>query len=173
MGHLFSSPIVSLPNQLNMVGTYKRVSCTGLEELLMLLTGFADKRAESAGSADTPCYLIVDVEEITMTWTMTYKRTNMVQTIIFRMPAHAKSPEDVIKVMNVPNKSTPQPRMEVARNNTGDNLVFSDKKIKKGTIRISRKFSDDWREMTQVMTVRGEDVSCKEVFRRVDEMEKV
>ena len=30
---------------LNMVGTYKRVSCTELEEMLLVLTGFADQRA--------------------------------------------------------------------------------------------------------------------------------
>ena len=59
--------------------------------------------------------------------------------------------------------------MEVVRNRTGSVLVFSDKKMKKGTIRMERRFSDDWMEMTQVVTMRGEEVECREVFRRVVE----
>ena len=59
--------------------------------------------------------------------------------------------------------------MEVVRNRTGSVLVFSDKKMKKGTIRMERRFSDDWMEMNQVVTMRGEEVECREVFRRVGE----
>ena len=71
-----------------MVGTFKRVSCTRLVKLLRVQTGFADKRTESAGSADTPCYLTVNVEEATKMWTMKYKRSNISQTIMFKMPDH-------------------------------------------------------------------------------------
>ena len=169
MGSLFSSTSLSLPSLECMVGTFERVSCIGMEELMTVQTGFADKRAESAGSADTPCYLIVEVEEATQVWTMKYKRSNMSQTIMFKMPDHAKFPVDVIKVMNTPERSTPQQKMEVVRNATGNSLVFSDKKMKKGTIRMERKFSEDWRTVTQVVSVRGEEVSCVEVFRRVEE----
>ena len=135
----------------------------------MVKSGFADKRTESAGSADTPRYLTVVVEEATKIWTMKYKWSNMSQTIMFKMPGHAKFPVDVIKVMNTPERSTPQQKMKVVRNATGNSLVFSDKKMKKGTIRMERKFSEDWRTVTQVVTVRGEEVSCVEVFRRVEE----
>ena len=72
----------------------------------------------------------------------------------------------MLKVINVPERSTPQPRMEVVRNRTGSVLLFSDKKIKKGTIKIERRFSADWMEMIQVVIVRGEEVSCVEMFRR-------
>ena len=41
--------------------------------------------------------------------------------------------------------------------------------MKKITIRIERKFSKDWRTETQVVTVRGEEVSCVEVFRGGEE----
>ena len=44
-------------------------------------------------------------------------------------------------------------------------LVFSDKKMKKRTTRMGGKFSKDWRTVTQVVNVRGEEVSCMEVFR--------
>ena len=169
MGNMFSSTAPSLPSLECMVGTFKRVSCTGMEELLMVQTGFADKRTESAGSNDTPCYLTVEMEEATHMWTMKYKRSNMSQTIMFKMPGHAKFPVDVIKVMNTPERSTPQHKMEVVRNATGSSMVFSDKKMKKGTIRMERKFSEDWRTVTQVVTVRGEEVSCIEVFRRMEE----
>ena len=170
MGNMFSSTTSFLPSLECMVGTFKRVSCTGMEELLMVQTGFADKRTESAGSADTPCYLTVEMEEATQMWTMKYKRSNMSQTIMFKMPGHAKFPVDVIKVMNTPERSTPQHKMEVVRNATGSSMVFSDKKMKKGTIRMERKFSEDWRTVTQVVTLRGEEeVSCIEVFRRVEE----
>ena len=81
---------------------------------------------------------------------------------------HAKFPKNVLKVKNVPERSTPQPRMEVVREKTGCVLVFLHKKRKKGTIRTERRFSADWMEMTQVVTMRGdEEVSCVEVFRRV------
>ena len=46
------------------------------------------------------------------------------------------------------------------------------KNVKKGTIRIERKFAEDWMEMVQVTTVRREDATCKEVFSRVMEEEK-
>ena len=87
---------------------------------------------------------------------------------MFKMPAHAKFSKNVLKVITVPERSTPQQRMEVVRNRTGSVLVFSDKKMKKGAIRTERRFSADWMEMTQVVTLRGdEEVSCVEVFRRV------
>lgn len=123
MGSMVSSPTPSLPSLERMVGIYKRVSCTGMEELLMVQTGFADKRAEAAGSADTPCYLTVEVEEATQVWTMKYKRSNMSQTIMFKMPGHAKFPVDVMKVMNTPERSTPQHRMEEVRNAIGYCMV--------------------------------------------------
>ena len=76
-------------------------------------------------------------------------------------------PVDVIKVMNTPERSTPQHKMDIVRNSTVNSMVFSDKKMKRGTIRMERKFSEDWRTVTQVLTVRGEEeVSCIEVFRR-------
>ena len=169
MGNTFSSPKPSLPSQQGMVGTYKRVSCTGLDSLLLVQTGLADKRAQKAGSVDTPCCLTVTMDESNSMWSMKYKRSNLVQIIMFRMPIYAKCPVDVVKVINVPEKTTPQPRMEVVRNKGGNIIAFSDKK---GTIRIERKFSEDWAEMIQVTTVRGEDVACTEVFRRVMEEKK-
>ena len=59
--------------------------------------------------------------------------------------------------------------MEVVRTKTGSVLVFLHKKRKKGTIRTERRFSVDWMEMTQVVTMRGEEeeVFCVEVFRKV------
>ena len=172
MGCMCSSTSTTpvLANLEGMVGTYKRVSCTGMEALLMVQTGFADERAEIAGSPDTPCSLSVEVDESRM-WTMKYKRSNMEQTIMFKMPPYAKFPVDVIKVINIPERSTHQNKMEIIRNATGSAMVFSDKKMKKGTIRMERKFSEDWREITQVVSIRGEEVSCTEVFRRVMEEE--
>ena len=46
-------------------------------------------------------------------------------------------------------------------------LIFSDKKIKKRTTMMERKCSKDWMTVTQVVTVRGEEVFCMEVFRKV------
>ena len=43
-------------------------------------------------------------------------------------------PVDVIKVVNM--RSTPQHKIEVVRNATENSLVFSDKKMKKVTMRI-------------------------------------
>eukprot|EP00092_Neocalanus_flemingeri_P089265 GFUD01112940.1.p1 GENE.GFUD01112940.1~~GFUD01112940.1.p1 ORF type:complete len:123 (+),score=48.37 GFUD01112940.1:24-371(+) len=114
-------------------------------------------------------------------WSTKYKMMNMVQTMMFRMPGYAKCTVNVVKVLNVPERSTPQPRMEVARNTAGNILVFSDKNMKKGTIRIERKFSGDWREVTQVYYDIGgweelgceEEVSYTEVFRRVEVEEMV
>ena len=54
----FSSNTAPLPFLEGMLGTYKRVSCMGMEELLMLQRDFADKMAEAAGSADV--FLIRD-----------------------------------------------------------------------------------------------------------------
>ena len=45
----FSSNTAPLPFLEGMLGTYKRVSCMGMEELLMLQTCFADQMAEAAG----------------------------------------------------------------------------------------------------------------------------
>ena len=90
MGNMFSSNTPILSSMEGMLGTYKRVSCMGMEKLLMLQTCFADKMAEAAGSADTPCYHSVELEETTQVWTMEYKRRNMSQAIMFKMPAHAK-----------------------------------------------------------------------------------
>ena len=98
---------------------------------------------------------------------MEYKRSNMSQVIMFKMPAHAKFPKNVLKVINVPERSTPQPRMEVVRKKTGSVLVFLHKKRKKGTIRTKRRFSVDWMELTQVVTMRGgEEVFCVELLGR-------
>ena len=143
------------------------MSCTGMEELLRVQTGFADKRAKIAGSNDTPCTLTVDLEEGTFMWTMKYRRDNMEQTIMFKMPAHSKVPVNVEKVINVPTRSTPQPKLEVVRDSSGLSLMFSDKDVKRGTLRMERKFSEDYNEVTQVVTLRGEDVSCIEKFCRV------
>ena len=98
---------------------------------------------------------------------MEYKRSTMSQTIMFNMPVHAKFPKNVLKVINVPERSTPQPRMEVVRKKTGSVLVFLHKKRKKGTIR--RRFSVDRMEMTQVVTMlwEEEEAFCVEVFRKV------
>ena len=114
MGSLFSSTTSSsFPSLECMVGIFERVSCTGMEELLKVQTCFDDKRrAVSAGSADTSCYLTVEVEEATQMCTMKYKRSIMLQTIMFKMPGHAKYPVNVIKVMNTPERSTPQHKME-------------------------------------------------------------
>ena len=54
MGNMFSSNTPLLSSMEGMLGTYKRVYCMGMKDLLMVQTGFADKRAEAAGSADTP-----------------------------------------------------------------------------------------------------------------------
>ena len=56
-----------------------------------------------------------------------------------------------------PEWSTPQPKIVVDMYATGNPLVFSDKKMKKITIRLERKFSKDWRTVTQVVTVRVEE----------------
>ena len=56
---------------------------------------------------------------------------------------HHLSPVDVIMVMNTPEQSSPQHKMEFVRNATENSLVFSDKKMKKRTIRMERKISKD------------------------------
>ena len=53
MGNMFSSNTPLLSSIEGTLGTYKRVYCMGMKDLLMVQTGFADKRAEAAG-ADTP-----------------------------------------------------------------------------------------------------------------------
>ena len=95
MGNCFLCPTPSIPSQLDMVGTYQRVSCT------------VYRAGGDVASDDTPCYFTVDIEKSTKIWTMTYQRSNMVQAIIFRMPGRAKFLVDVIKVLNVLVKSTP------------------------------------------------------------------
>ena len=175
MGNIFHScATTNLPNMEGMegmegmVGSYERVSCEGMEELLKLQTGFVDKRAEIAGSNDTPCTLTVELDNISHTWTMKYKRSNMEQVIMFKMPNHPKCPVSVSKVINVPARSTPQPKMEIVRDVTGRSMMFYDKKMDKGTIRMERKFSEDMKEVTQVVTLRREEVSCIEKFTRVE-----
>ena len=161
-----SSSTPHLPHVEGMVGTYRRVSCTGMEELLRVQTGFDDQRAKVAGKNDTPCNLIVEFDDSTNTWTMKYMRSNMEQIIMFYMPKHAKVAEKVVRVINVPARTTPQPRMEVARNSTGRSLQFSDTKMKKGTIRMERKFTENFMEVTQVVSLRGKEVKCVEKFIR-------
>ena len=68
--------------------------------------------------------------------------------------------------VNVPSRSTPQSRMEIARDSTGRSLLFSDKNMKKGTIRMEIKFSEDFTEVNRVVTLRGEEISCVEKFIR-------
>ena len=161
-----SRTTVHLPLIENMVGTYRRVSCTGMEELLRAQTGFTDKRANVAGNDDTPCILTIELDDITQMWTMKYKRSNMVQTIMFNMPKRSKFPENVVKVINVPARSTPQSKMEITRDSTGRSLMFSDKKMMKGTIRMEIKVSEDFMGVTRMVTLRGEEVSCVEKFIR-------
>ena len=89
MGNCCSSSSTStshLPHVEGMVGTYKRVSCTGMEELMRVQTGFTDKRAKIAGNKATPCNLTVKFDDSTNMWTMKYKRSNMKQIIMFHMP---------------------------------------------------------------------------------------
>ena len=168
MGNILSTNSSStLPHIVEgMVGSYKRVSCTGMEELVRVQTGFTDKRASVAGHKDTPCNLTVELDESTNMWTMKYKRSNMEQIIMFHMPKHAKIPEKVVQVINVPARSTPQSRMEVARDSTGRSLLFSDTDMKKGTMRMERQFTENFMEVTQVVSIRGEEVSCVEKFIR-------
>ena len=64
--------------------------------------------------------------------------------------------------MIIPERSTPQHKMWFVRNAAGNTFVFSDKKMKKIIKRMERKFSKDWRTVTQVVIVRGEEVSCME-----------
>ena len=134
--------------------------------MLRAQTGFTDKRANVAGNDATPCSITVEHDDGTHTWTMKYKRSNMEQTIMFKMPKQAKFPGNVIKVINVPSRSTPQSRMEIARDSTGRSLLFSDKNMKKGTIRMEIKFSEDFTEVTRVVTLRGKEISCVEKFIR-------
>ena len=58
-----SSSTPHLPHVEGMVGTYKRVACTGMEELVRVQTGFTDKRAKIAGNKDTPCNLTVKLDD--------------------------------------------------------------------------------------------------------------
>ena len=56
--------------------------------------------------------------------------------------------------------------MEVARDSTERSLLFSDTEMKKGTVRMERQFTEDFMEVTQVVSLRGEEVSCVEKFIR-------
>ena len=56
--------------------------------------------------------------------------------------------------------------MEVARDSTERSLLFSDTEMKKGTVRMERQFTEDFMEVTQVVSLRSEEVSCVEKFIR-------
>merc|ERR1719334_1467721 len=141
-------------------GTYRRISCEGMEDFHYFRTGHRDKRAIVAGNVETPCMVLVQYSEETDLWTYSYMRDKMVKAFIFRWPRQAKSTGSLVKVLHHPSRTTPQPRLEVARNSAGDRLQFSESSLEEGSFRMVCSFSG--RSLRQVKTLRGEDVCIVE-----------
>ena len=172
------SNITSTPEPLPMLpevlpGVYTRTKVDGMEEFLRakLKADLKKELTERAESLNTECIFEVSYDEEEGLWNMNYSRNDFSRSFIFKMPALPKVPEKLYKLEEKPDLGLGIRWMTVARNKAGNVFIFSEDKTRsdntnQGMLSIRRTFSDEWKTMTQVSTLKGSNVECVEVFER-------
>ena len=161
-----SEPLPLLSNVLH--GVYKRVSVTGMEEFLKVKLGFRKSSLyKRAASLETICTFEVSYDEKNQLWKMTYTRNHFSRSYVFKTPKFAKAPEKVDRVIEKPDYGLGIKWMNVARNKKGNVFLFTETNPMNGSLTILRTFSNDWKTMKQLTTLKGSNVMCEEIFEKI------
>ena len=175
----FFCNIISPPEPLPMLpkvlpGIFTRTKVEGMEEFLKakLKANLRKDLTEKAASIESECTFEVSYDEEERLWSMNYSRNDFSRSFIFKMPAIPKVPMKVYKLEENPDLGLGKRWMTVARNKAGNVFIFSEDRTNdlsdtsQGMLSIRRNFSDEWKTMTQVTTLKGINVECVEVFER-------